>query len=314
MRNYHALLLALVTACGGSTSTGVDAPVPPAVDAPATDAPAIDAPDPRGPATITLAGGANGLLWDAAASTLYLTNNDANALIRFTDAGGLQTVGTFPATTAGISLGDLVKRADGTILTPSFGFGTQGTLFAIAAGGTSTALTGVVPARRRIGLAQDSGGQLYAAYFVGGGGSMPTGGVATVSITGTTATEQEIAGASTTAGLKKLVGLVATPTALFVADQTDKEIHRIAVPGYAVTLVATVPSADLLTILPNGDLLTGGTGVHRVTQAGAVSTIFEGFEQVRGLAYDAALRRLFIIEHSATVGVPDKLHVRPLDG
>ena len=55
-------------------------------------------------------------------------------------------------------------------------------------------------------------------------------------------------------------------------------------------------------------------GAARASFAGAVSTIFTGFEQVRGLAYDPAMRRLFIIEHSATVGVPDKLHVRPLDG
>jgi hypothetical protein len=57
----------------------------------------------------------------------------------------------------------------------------------------------------------------------------------------------------------------------------------------------------------------GDNGAHRVTPAGEVSTIFTGFEQVRGLAYDPALKRLFIIEHSATAGVPDKLHVRPFN-
>jgi hypothetical protein len=63
----------------------------------------------------------------------------------------------------------------------------------------------------------------------------------------------------------------------------------------------------------NGDLMTGGTGVHRITLAGVVTTPFTGFESVRGIAYDPMLKRLFIIEHSATVGVKDKLHVRPLD-
>ena len=38
---------------------------------------------------------------------------------------------------------------------------------------------------------------------------------------------------------------------------------------------------------------------------------FTGFEQVRGLAYDPAGRRLFVINHSKTVGVPDKLHILP---
>lgn len=206
-----------------------------------------------------------------------------------------------------------MKRPDGTILTASFGFGTQGTLFAMAGDGTSRALTGLDPARRRVGLAQGPDGALYVGYFVGGKAAQ-AGGVAAVTVTGGAAVETEIAGGSTSAGFKKVVGVAAAPGAVFVADQAAKAIYRIAVPGFAVSKVAEVPSADLLVMLPGGDLLTGGTGVHRVTQAGAVSTIFTGFEQVRGLAYDPALRRLFIIEHSATVGVPDKLHVRPLDG
>ncbi|HWU87183.1 MAG TPA: hypothetical protein VN253_07910 [Kofleriaceae bacterium] len=306
------LLCFLLAACGDNHNAKDDAPPP--ADA-ARDAAIDSGPDPRGPATFMLAGGANALLWDSATSTLYLTDNNADALLTWTGATtGVQQVGTFPAATAGISLGDLVKRADGTILTTSFGFGTQGTLFAMAPDLTSAALTGMTANRRRIGLGQDAAGTLYEAYFVGGGGGTPTGGVATVALNGTAATETEIAGATTGAGFKKLVGLVATANAVFVSDQTDKKIYKIAVPGFAVTTVATVATADLLAIMPNGDLLTGGaTDVQRVTQTGTVTTIMTGFEQVRGLAYDPALRRLFVIEHSTTVGVPDKLHVRPLD-
>lgn len=301
------LLLSLLVACGGENDARVDAP-------PADDA-APDAADPRGPATYTLAGGANSLLWDAATTTLYLTDSNANALLKWTDAGGFQQVGMFPAATAGVSLGDLVRRGNGgTILTPSFGFGTQGTLFALRADGTSQTFTGLDPARRRVGLAQDPAGVLYVGYFVGAMGGPQTGGVARLMIAAGAGTETEIAGATTSAGLKKIVGVAATADAVFAADATDNKIYRIALPGLALTTVATVPSADLLTLLPNGDLLTGGTGVHRITRAGAVTTIFTGFEQVRGLAYDPAMRRLFIIEHSATAGVPDRLHVRPLDG
>jgi hypothetical protein len=39
-----------------------------------------------------------------------------------------------------------------------------------------------------------------------------------------------------------------------------------------------------------------------------------GFEQVRGMAYDAAGQRLFVIDHSVTVGLPDKLRVLHLAG
>lgn len=60
--------------------------------------------------------------------------------------------------------------------------------------------------------------------------------------------------------------------------------------------------------------LTGGAAeVLRITRTGEVSTLFSGFEQVRGLAYDPRLQRLFIVEHSLTPGTPDRLHIRPLD-
>jgi hypothetical protein len=296
-------------ACGGSSSKTPDAPHNP--DAPVDMA--VDGPDPR-TGDFTLTGGANGITWDAATSTLYLSDSNADALLKFTDAGGVQTVGTFPTESAGISLGDIIKLADGTILTPNFGFGTQGTIFAMSPANQSSALTGLDATRRRIGLAQDSAGTMYVGYFTAAM-MMQQGGVGTLTIASGAGTETEIAGTTTSAGFKKIVGIAATTDAVFVSDQTQLTIFKIAIPGNTVTTIASqLPAADLLVLMPNGDLLTGGTGgVHRVTQAGTVTTPFTGFESVRGMAYDTALKRLFFIEHSATVTVPDKLHVRPLD-
>jgi hypothetical protein len=262
---------------------------------------------------VPLPGGANALLWDAATSTLYLTDSNVDAVLRWTARGGIETVGTLPPATAGVGLGAMVRLADGTTLIASFGFGKQGTLFALAADGTATALTGLDSSRRRIGLAQDTSGVLYSAYFVSAHGDGPTGGVAKVSITGNVATETEIAGASTSAGLHKLVGLVATPGALFVADQSQKAVFKIAVPGFAISRIANVPAADMLALLPSGDLLAAsGSTILRITQAGTVTPLpHTGFEQVRGLAYDPAGKRLFVVNHSLTVGIPDKLHILP---
>lgn len=228
VRVMRVLLVAIaLSACGSNAAKPVDVRAPDTHPAEASAAPAA-APAEK---VVPLAGGANALLWDAATQALYLTNNNDNELLRWTDAGGLQTAGAFPAASAGISLGDIVKRADGTWLVTSFGFGTQGTLFAMAADHTSSALTGLDEKRRRVGLSQTAQGDLYSAYFVGGGHKTPVGGVARITIAGTTATETEIAGP-----FKKLVGLVATPTALFVSDQTQKAIFKIAVPGFAVIL------------------------------------------------------------------------------
>jgi hypothetical protein len=260
--------------------------------------------------TLSLPGGANALWWDAASSTLYLTDSNTSALATWTDAGGLQVGAALPAEAAGVSLGGIVRRGDGTMLIASFGFGTQGGLLA-AAGGEVTALTGLDPARRRVGLAQDPAGTIYTAYFVGGRGKPPAGGVAIVTIAGTEATETEIA-----SGFHKAVGVVATPTAVFLSDQTDRAIFRIAVPGYAVSRLAGVPAADLLAMLPDGDLLTGGgPTISRITPRGEVTTLpGGGFEHVRGLAYDAAGQRLFVVDHSVTVGLPDKLRILHLAG
>lgn len=195
-----------------------------------------------------------------------------------------------------------MRREDGTLLIASFGFGTQGGMLAIT-GGTATALTGLDPTRRRVGLAQDPAGAIYSAYFVGGRGKPPAGSIATITIAGTIATETEIA-----SGFHKVVGLVATPAALFVSDQTDRTIYRIAVPGYAVSKLASAPAVDLLAMLPDGDLVTGGgPTISRIAQTGQVTTLPGTFEQVRGLAYDAVGKRLFVIDHSLTVGLPDKL-------
>ncbi|HEX3759524.1 MAG TPA: hypothetical protein VHW23_12495, partial [Kofleriaceae bacterium] len=235
---------------------------------------------------------------------------NASALMTWSDAGGLHVETALPADQAGVSLGGIVRRGDGTTLIASFGFGTQGGLFAVARGEV-TALTGLDPARRRVGLAQDPAGTIYSAYFVGGRGKPPEGGVALVTIAGAAASETEIA-----SGFHKAVGVVATSAAVFVSDQTDRTIYQIAVPGYAVSRLATLPAVDLLAMLPDGDLLTGGgPTISRITPHGEVSTLpGGGFEQVRGLAYDAAGQRLFVVDHSVTVGQPDKLRILHLGG
>lgn len=316
--------LLLLAACGGSSNPAVDAPkspidsekpidsTPVTPDAPADAAIVVDAP----PADITmnLAGGGNALLWDATGKTLYLTDGTANKLVKWTDAGGFADVATLPTEASGISLGDMIKQADGSILITNFGFGTTGDLIKVT-GSTAVDTTGFVANRRRIGLAQDSTGKIYESYFVGGGGGAQTGGAATVTLAATVGVETEIVPA--TAGLKKLVGTAVTADGhtLYLSDQSQKKIVKVdLVNGNTVSDLATVTTADLLVMMPNGDLLTGGGAtIERITPAGVVTTLPNtGFETVHGMAYDAEGKRLFIVDHSATVGTPDKLHIQPL--
>jgi hypothetical protein len=274
---------------------------------------------PDAPSNVTVSlgqGGANALLWDAASSTLYLTDNNADALGKYTTGTTTTQVATLPTESAGISLGGMVKLSDGSILIANFGFGTQGTLFQVASGATTgTALTGLDATRRRIQIAQDSAGTLYSSYFTGGMG-MQTGGVATLTVAAGAGVETEIAGGTTSAGFKKVVGIAATPTAVYVSDQTQAKIFKIDLANAnTVSMLATVPTADLLMMLPNGDMLTGGgAAISRITQSGTVTAVSlpgTTFSDVRGIAYDDAGHRLFIVDHSATPGVGDSLVIVP---
>jgi glucose/arabinose dehydrogenase len=304
-----SILLAGLIACGNSNKKTPDAAVQ-------KDAPIDTAPDATSVVTVSLGqGGANALLWDAATSTLYLTDNTADKLESFTGGTTINSVATLPTESAGISLGGMLKLADNSIVIANFGFGTQGTLFQVASGGTTgSSLTGLDATRRRIGLAQDSAGTMYSSYFTGGMGTQ-VGGVASMTITTGAALETEIAGATTSAGFKKVVGIAATTTAVYVSDQTQKTIFKIDLTSSnAVSALATgLPAADLLMMLPNGDMLTGGGAtITRVTQAGTVSAVSlpgTTFSDVRGIAFDPVSSRLFIVDHSATAGVGDTLNI-----
>ncbi|HEY4177314.1 MAG TPA: hypothetical protein VGM90_10795 [Kofleriaceae bacterium] len=304
-------LIALVAACGGDKV------------APMNNTLAGGKPtEPILTADYPLDGGANGLLWDAASKTLYLTDDKAHSLLSFDDAHACCTARrSLPAALVpdkGVSLGDMIKLDDGTILTTSFGFGSDGTVFSIPPAGAPTKVPNLAPDKMRIGIARTNDGRYYEAYF---SGKPHVGNVA--QFDPASGKEVELIKDSK---LHKLVGLVAMHDALFVAQQDKKDltanaIFKVAVPSGEVTQVAAnLPSADALLILPNGDFLTSGTaGISRVTQEGTVTAVNLGgtFGEIYGIAYDDEMHRVFFIERGAVTGEehgprkPDALHIRP---
>jgi hypothetical protein len=117
----------------------------------------------------------------------------------------------------------------------------------------------------------------------------------------------------TTAPLGKPVGVAATADTLFVADQDARAIFAIR-SGAMTELATGLPAVDLLTLLPDGGLVTGGkTGaVYRIAVDGKVTVVASGFEQIRGTAYDPARKRLFAVEHSTATST-HKLHLLPFE-
>jgi hypothetical protein len=222
------------------------------------------------------------------------------------------TVGTFapPAPApdgkpGSAGLGGLVRLPDGTFLSPVFGFGNAGGVAVLPpGGGAPSTIAGLDPAKRRIAIARaPDDGTLYATYFTVSGHDH-AGGVEWFTATG----QEHIA----ITDLVKPVGLVVTHDTLYVADQDKKAIFAYPRGPDHVTpkvFAANLPSCDQLTLLPNGDLITGGKAgaLYRVKPDGTFSELVSGLGDVRGSALDAAGNRLFFVEH--VKGGQDQLHI-----
>lgn len=270
------LLVLVVAACSGSDAATEHVPTP---------------QPPHDPGAIVLEGDASGAWWDATAKALLVTDSTHATLERWTARGGFQQAAALPDPRA--ELGGLVVLRDGRTLVTSFGFGSDGAVFVIDADRKVTKVPNLARERRRIGIALAPDGAVYVTYFVAQGGKH-SGGVARIDLAGG---ETDIA-----SDLDKPVGIAANAKTIYVADQERGEIigYPLADAAHPVVVARDLPSADLLTLLPNGDLVTGGKrgAVYRVTPGGAVTTIASGFEQVRGTAYDADAHKLYVVDHS----------------
>lgn len=254
-------------------------------------------PVQRGPLALTVSGDPNGLYWDGARGQLLLADDDGNRILRWTDRDGFSAIGTLPpAPDRGPGLGQVLPTADGTLVVPRFGYGTQGDVAFLRPDGTNGVVPGLDRTRRRIGLASASDGSLFVGYFVSAGANQPKfGAVARLSLTGG---ETEFV-----SGLEKPVGILVMGQELFIADQDRREILKTPLAGPVnLVLHARVESADLLAAGPDGSLFTGGRAgrVYRIGRDGSVNVVAADMREARGVAYDAANRRLFVADHDGS--------------
>ncbi|AGC41523.1 hypothetical protein MYSTI_00164 [Myxococcus stipitatus DSM 14675] len=265
----------------------------------------------RGPRAIPLEGDPNGLFWDAASATLYIADDQNHRLLKYRDGEGVSVAATLPDAPAdSTNLGEVVRLQDGTLVTVRFGFGTAGAVLFVRPDGTPGTVPGLPMNRRRIGLTVTKDGRLLDSYFVRNN-NVNVGSVAQVSLDGT---ETELVGA-----LQKPVGVLAVEDTLYIADQIAGKVYRSPLSNpSALSTLATITEPDLLALGPGGALLTGtrqGTVLRISTTDGTTSALATGFQQVRGLAYDAANRRLFAADHDRdeSNGTTHFLQIIPVD-
>lgn len=293
MRSATALLI--VAACSNRPAAVTESPAPIAVVA----APPAHADDH----IIELPGDANGLYWDEAEHALYFTDDTHDDLVRWTDHEGVTEVARLPPAPR-VSYGGLVRLGDGSFVIAAFGFGTDGGVVVVDAKHEAHAVPNLDKARRRVGIARGPDNALYDVYFVVDGHTHH-GGLAKLDLA---AGETDIA----MPGVVKPVGVAADAHAVYVSDQEASSVLALR-DGAVATVASGLASADLLALLPDGSLVTGGkTGtISRIAAGGAVTTVAQGLEQVRGLAYDRAGKRLFVVEHSKATS-NHKLRIVPL--
>ena len=272
----------------------------------------------RGPTTIPITAKLNGLYWDADEARLYLTDDATNTIKVWNGDQGFDVRATLPpAPASGATLGQLTRAADGTFYTTRFGFGTDGTVVAVPKTGVPFNLNGLDALRRRIGITTTPDGALVDGWFIKGG----TGSVSQLAVNGSQGSEQELI-----TGLGKPVGLAVTGGRIIVTDQNtarvtayslaDARVQPLAAAsGQVLATFTTLDGLDLMTAGPDGTLYMGGSGgtLYQVSSNGAVKTLVTGWPGIRGVAVDAANRRLFVAVVGAQAADPSSIRIVPLD-
>lgn len=265
----------------------------------------------RGPVQLPVDGDPNGLWWDAAAGVLYLADDDGNRILAWTDAGGFGLAGALaPAAADGPGLGQPVLAADGTLVVTRFGGGTAGDVATLAPDGTAAVVPSLDPERRRLGLGAGPDGTLYDSWFVVDGAGVRQGAIGRLDLAGTETPLVE--------SLGKPVGVWVQDGRIFFTDQETAQVQSVALDGSDLQVVAAdVPEPDLLCGGPDDTLFTGGAGgeVRQISLGGEVTVFASGFRAARGVAYDAANGRLFVVDHDGDEadGLENFLQILPVD-
>lgn len=274
---------------------------------------------------LTVAGTPNGLWWDANTQVLYISDDANNLLMRWTDSKGFIDALNLPTVDPKVGgLGQVVVLNDQQIFVTRFGYGTAGTVLQASAVGSSQAIQGIDPKLRRIGLTADAQGQLYDCGFVKNADNTRTSSVNLLSIVAnsTPLTAQEL---EVISGTGKLVGCVIGGSTMYLSDQDNNQILSVPLSQLVtrqelknLNVLAKINQPDLLAVADDGSLFTGGSGgiVFRISASGQVSEFSKGYRSVRGVAYDAANKRLFFIDRNTDTSAgaaAHLLHVLPVN-
>ena len=277
-------------------------------------------PGPSAPQTITLDGAPNGVAVRQADGTIYVTDDTSNAILASSDGVRFSTRATIPDTAGERhSLSQIATGAGSELFVERFGFGKSSAIFRVDAAGRVTLASNTHPERRRLGLVVLSGTQLLSSWFQKQGDEPAQGGVSLVSLdpSKNIATERDLV-----VGLGKPVGIAVAGDTLYITDQTNDRIVRtalraaLAAPSLVTADVfAQVTAPDLLAASPDGTLYTkcGQHALCRFSATGHSTVVADDFDEPRGVAVDAAKKRIIAVDRARGSARPSRLRVLPMD-
>jgi sugar lactone lactonase YvrE len=234
--------------------------------------------------TIDIPGRVGGLGWDTEGRTLWITDFDGGALMRWSDGGGLGGAHRI----AGARLGQPAAIGSGTVAVPLFGCGSDGGIALVdRVTGEHERVAGLDRKRSRAAVAVAPDGDLLAPWFIGHG-ERSRGGLALVSWRGG---EEDVV-----QGLVKPIGLAISGAYVYLADGELGLVLRAPVNDARQAIVlAAIEGIDTLCAGPDdGVFATTRDGqLLQIAAAGRVDPIGDGFAGARGLAWDGGTR-LFV--------------------
>ncbi|HEU5059351.1 MAG TPA: hypothetical protein VFU21_22615, partial [Kofleriaceae bacterium] len=253
----------------------------------------------RGTRAIDLAWEPNGLAWDTAERALYAVDLTGNRIMRWTDRRGFQVAASLPRARGGgpSGLGGIARLADGRTAVARTAAGKGGnTLIVISEARGAELLTQLPTDRRRVGVAAGPEDILYVTATLSGDRDGPRGRVTRVDLDEGEETDLPMG------ELLKPVGVVVVDGVLYVSDQTQGEVIALSlVPLGSAHSVAQLKSPDMMAAGPNKSVLIASkTGaVWQLFADGRLIRLLTSREQVRGIAYDPAGKRMFFAEYDA---------------
>jgi sugar lactone lactonase YvrE len=262
----------------------------------------------RGGRAIDLDWDPNGLAWDSRERALYAIDQGGNRLMRWTDRRGFQVAASLPrARGAASGPVGVARLADGRTVIARSGKGGSSVIVISEVRGAES-LSSLAPDRRRVGVAVGAGEQVYITSSGPAGKDGPQGHVSRVDLAEPSETDLPFF------ELLKPVGVVLVDGVLYVSDQTRGEIVALTlVPLGSAHAVAQLKSPDVLAAGPAGSVLASSkTGaVWQLFSDGRLIRLLTSRQEVRGITYDPAGKRMFFAEHDPE-GVEHRLQIVPL--